>query len=123
MVAVVACDTPADIGPVDMDDVTAHLDVVIGYIPAGCDPAGLDGDGRGTIVGAGFECVDGTAMHIERFDAQVDDDPLSDTPSETTSGRIEWRDSATGDVIRVTSADIDVEVLVRIAESIEVRET
>jgi hypothetical protein len=106
-----------------MDDVTAHLDVAIGYVPAGCDPAGLDGDGRGTIVGAGFECVDGTTLHIERFDADVDDDPLSDTPSETISGRIEWRDSTTGDVIRVTSADIDVEVLVRIAESIEVRET
>lgn len=121
-VTVVACDTPVEGGPVDMDDVEAHLDMLVGYILPGCDPAGLDGDGRGTIVGAGFECPDGTTFRIERFDAAVNDEPLTASPAETQPGRIEWRDGSSGDVIRVASNDVDIDVLQRVAESVEVRD-
>lgn len=105
-----------------MDDVEAHLELIVRYLPAGCDPAGLDGDGRGTIVGSGFECPDGTTLRIERFDAEVNDEPLTASPSETRPGRVEWRDGPTGDVIRVASDDFGLDVLLRVAESIEVRE-
>lgn len=119
-VTVVACDTPVQGGPVDMDDVSAHLELVIGYIPPGCDPAGLDGDGRGTIVGAGFECPDGTAFRVQRFDVTVNDEALTGSPSETQPGWIEWRDDGSGDVIRIASNDVDIDVLERVAESIEI---
>ena len=105
-----------------MADVSAHLDLAIGYIPAGCEPAGLYGDGRGTIVGAGFDCPDAMTVRIERFDAELDDDPLTGSPSQTKSGRVEWRDGPTGDVIRVASDDLDIDVLQRVAEYIEVRD-
>lgn len=105
-----------------LDDVEAHLELVIGYMPAGCDPAGLDGDGRGTIVGAGFECLDATTLRIQRFDAEVNDDLLSESPSETQDGRVEWRDGTTGDVIRVASDDVGLDVLMRVAQAIEVRD-
>lgn len=118
---VFACVGPVEIDQLGIVDVEAHLDATIGYVPAGCDPVGLDGDGRGTIVGSGFECPDGTSLRIERFDAGVNDDPLTSAPSETRVGRVEWRDGPTGDVIRVVSDDFDPEVLLQVAESIEIR--
>ena len=121
-VLLAACDVPVEPGPSDMADVDAHLDLTVAYMPTGCAPAGLGGDGRGTIVGAGFECPDGTTLRIQRFDRDVNDDPLPATPAETSAGRVEWRDGSTGDAIRVASDDLDVEVLLRVAESIEVRD-
>ena len=104
-----------------MADVEGHLDVSVGYLPDGCDPVGLDGDGRGTVVGAAFDCPDNTTLRIERFDATVNDDALSASPSETLPGRVEWRDGPTGGVIRVVSDALDVAVLLQVADSIEVR--
>jgi hypothetical protein len=105
-----------------MADVEEHLDLAIGYVPERCEPIGLDGDGRGTIVGAGFDCPEGVTLRVQRFDAEVNEDPLPATPSDTGAGRIEWRDESTGDVIRVASDDLDPGVLLRVAESIEVRD-
>ncbi len=103
-----------------MADVETHLGLTLGYLPTSCEPIGLDGDGRGTIVGAGFECQGAATLRIQRFDSDVNDDPLSAVPTETGPGRLEWRDGSTGDVIRVVSDGFDTDVLVRVAESIEV---
>ncbi|HZD22695.1 MAG TPA: hypothetical protein VE569_04745 [Acidimicrobiia bacterium] len=105
-----------------MADVEGHLDLVVGYLPEDCDPVGLDGDGRGRMVGAAFDCGEDTSMRVERFDSEFNDDPLPASPSESVPGRIEWRDESTRDVIRVVSADLDDDFLLRIAESIEVRD-
>lgn len=59
---------------------------------------------------------------IERFDDEPDDDPVPDSPAESAPGRVEWRDPATGDVIRVSSDDLPPDVLLKTAEAIEIRE-
>jgi len=120
-VVLAACGGPVKAGPPNMADVEGHLNVSVGYLPDGCDPVGLDGDGRGTVMGAAFDCPEDTTLRIERFDAGVNDDALSASPSETNPGRVEWRDGSTGDVIRVVSDDIDVAALLRVAGSIGVR--
>lgn len=114
------CGGPVQGGPPSMTDVEGHLNLTIGDVPGGCQPVGLDGNGRGTVVGTAFDCPDGTTFRIERFDADTNDDALSSSPSGTGQGRVEWRDAATGDVIRVVSDDVDIAVLLRVAESIEV---
>lgn len=103
-----------------MADVEGYLELTAGYLPDGCEPVGLEGDGRGTMVGAGFECAEGATVRIQRFDQELNDDLLPTSPSETGAGYIEWRDESTGDVIRVVSEDLDAGVLLRVAESIEV---
>lgn len=103
-----------------MGGVEGHLGLVIGYLPEGCGPVGLDGDGRGRMVGAAFECLEDSALRMERFDSEFNSDPLPASPSETGAGRVEWRDGQTGDVIRVASDDLDIDVVLRVAESIEV---
>lgn len=103
-----------------MADVEEHLGLVVGYLPEECDPIGLDGDGRGRIVGAAFECAEDTGLRIERFDSESNDDELSSSPTETGTGRIEWRDESTGDAIRVASDDYAIDGLMQVAESIEV---
>ena len=103
-----------------MADVEGHLNLVIGYLPEGCDPVGLDGDARGRMVGAAFGCPEGSTLRIERFDSEFNDDPLPASPSATASGRVEWRNEQTGDVIRVGSDDLDVDALLRVAGSIEI---
>lgn len=121
-VAVLVGCGPVEGEPPDMADVEAHLDVVVGFVPVGCDPLGLDGDGRGKMFGAGFDCPDASMLRIERFDAEVGDEPLPDSPSVASPGRVEWRDAPTGDVIRVVSNDLDLQVLLRVGESIEVHD-
>lgn len=117
--AVAAC-SPVEGAPPDLAAVESHLDLLFGYIPEGCDPVGLDGDGRGRMVGAAFDCLGDTTLRVERFDAEFNNDPLPASPAETVTGRVEWRDHSTGDVIRVVSDDLDVEMLIRLAESIDV---
>lgn len=119
LAALVGC-VPVRGGPPDMSDVEAHLGLVVGHVPAGCDPVGLSGDGRGTMVGAGFECPDGTSFRIERFGAAVvEDEELTPQPSETAPDRVGWRDEVTGDEIRVASDDLEIDALLVIAEAIE----
>jgi len=95
----------------------------IGYVPEGCDPVGLEGDGRGRMFAAGFDCPEDLTLRVERFDSGSNDDVLPASPSETGPGRVEWRDESTDDVIRVVSDDLDVEMLIQVAESIEVRDS
>lgn len=104
-----------------MADIEGHLNLSLGYVPDGCDPVGLDGDGRGRVVGAGFDCPADTTLRIVHFDAESNGDALLALPSETSPGRVEWRDGSTGDVIRVVSDGLDVAVLLRVANSIQVR--
>jgi hypothetical protein len=118
---VVAC-SPVEGGPPDMADVEDHLGLTVGYLPEGCHPVGLDGDGRGTIVGAAFDCAEGTGLRIERFDAESNDEELSSSPAATSAGRVEWRDGRTRDVIRVSSDDLAIDLLMKVADSIEVRD-
>lgn len=103
-----------------MADVESHLDLAMGSMPEGCDPVGLDGNGRGTMVGAAFDCPRGATLRIERFGSEFNDDPLPALPTETGTGRVEWRDDQTGDVIRIVSPDLDSDALLTVAESIEV---
>ena len=105
-----------------MADVEDHLDLVVGYMPDGCDPVGLDGDGRGRMVGAAFDCAEGSTLRVERFDSEFNNDPIPASPAENRPGRVEWRDGATGDVIRVVSDDLDAQVVLQVAESIDVRD-
>jgi hypothetical protein len=105
-----------------MADVEDHLGLLVGYLPEGCHPVGLDGDGRGRIVGAVFDCAEDTGLRIERFDAESNDDELSSSPAETSPGRVEWRDGPTGDAIRVSSDDLTLDALMKVAGSIEVRD-
>lgn len=105
-----------------MADVEEHLGLVVGYLPEGCHPMGLDGGGRGRIVGAVFECAEDTRLRIERFDAESNDEELSSAPAETSPGRVEWRDESTGDAIRVSSDDLGIDALMKVAGSIEVRD-
>lgn len=119
--ALAAC-SPVEGGPPDLAAVESYLHLEIGYVPEGCDPVGLDGDGRGRMVGAAFDCPEGATVRVERFDFEFNDDVLSASPSETGPGRVEWRDELTDDVIRVVSADLDVEMLMRVALLIEVRD-
>ena len=121
-VVLVACGGPVKGGPPSITDVEGHLDVSVGYMPDGCDPVGLDGDGRGTVMGAAFDCPEDATLRIERFNAGGNDDALSASPSETSPGRVEWRDGSTSDVIRVVSDDLDVAVLLQVAKSIEVHD-
>lgn len=116
--AVAAC-SPVEGAPPDLAAVESHMHLGIGYIPEGCDPNGLDGDGRGRMVGAAFNCVGDSTLRVERFDGEFNDDPVPSSPSETVPGRVEWRNPSTGDVIRVVSDDLDVEMLIRVAESID----
>lgn len=102
-----------------MSEVEAHLDLGIGYLPEGCEPVGLDGDGRGSVMGAAFTCPGDAALRVEHLRAEVAPDAPA-VPSELRPGWIEWRDDATGDVIRVVSADIGLDLLMRVALSIEV---
>jgi hypothetical protein len=118
-VLIAACG-PVKAGPPNMADVEEHLTLTVGYVPEGCEPVGLDGDGRGKAFGAAFDCPEGATLRIERFDASSNDAALSASPSETDPGRVEWRDEPTGDVIRVASDDLDIGVLLQVAESIEV---
>lgn len=117
--ALVAC-SPVEGAPPGLAAVESHLHLGIGYIPEGCNPIGLDGDGRGRMVGAAFDCIEDSTLRVERFDGDFNDDPLPLSPSETVPGRVEWRNPSTGDVIRVVSDDLDVEVLIRVAKSIDV---
>lgn len=119
LMTISAC-SPIETGPPGMVDVEAHLDLFVPYVPEGCDPVGLDGDGRGSVVGAAFDCTGGTTLRVERFDSTVNEDPVPGSPAETSPGRVEWREGSTGDVIRVVSDGFDVGVLLRVAESIEV---
>jgi hypothetical protein len=118
----VACERPVEGGPPDMADVESHLNLAIGFIPEGCDPVGLDGDGRGRMMGAGFDCTGGATLRIERLDSALDDDELPTIPTETSEGRVEWRAQEGGDAIRVVSDDLDTDVLLLVAESIDVRD-
>lgn len=104
-----------------MADAEQHLGLIVGFVPQGCDPVGLGGDGRGSMVGAAWECPQAVTLRIERFDAESNDDEVPGTPSETSAGRVEWRDGPSGDVIRVVSEELDVDVLLQVADSIEVR--
>ena len=104
-----------------MADVAQHLGLDVGYVPEGCHPVGLGGDGRGRAFGAALECSGDATLRIERFDAESNDEELAATPSETRAGRVEWRDEGTGDVIRVVSDELDVDALLRVADSIQVR--
>lgn len=117
---VVAACSPVEGVPPDLEAVESHLDLSFGYVPEGCNPIGLDGDGRGKMVGAAFDCVEDSTLRVERFDGEFNDDPLPASPAETVPGRVEWRDESTGDVIRVVSDDLDVEMLIRFAESMDV---
>lgn len=103
-----------------MGDVESHLDLQIGYLPDGCEPVGLDGDGRGTIVGAAFTCPEAIGLRIEHLAEEVAGDAPA-TPSLVAPGRVEWRDEPSGDVIRVVSEQSEIESLLRVARSIEIR--
>lgn len=116
-----AC-SPVKGGPPDLTAVEEHLDLVVRYLPNGCEPIGLGGDGREKMVGAGMECADTSMFRIERFDSESNLDDLPRVPSVTRPGWVEWRDPSTGDVVRVISDELDVDVLMRIAESIEFRD-
>lgn len=105
----------------DLADVEQHLSLVVSFLPEGCDAAGLDGDGRGAIVGAAFDCPNRATLRIERFDSGSNDDELQPTPSIMAPGRVAWRDASTNDVVHVRSDDLNVDALMRVAESIEVR--
>ena len=100
-------------------DVEQHLNLDVAYLPEGCAAVGLDGDGRRSIVGAAFACPDRATLRIERFDTESNDDELPRKPSTTTPGRVAWRDASTNDVISVLSDDVNRDVLIRVAESIE----
>jgi hypothetical protein len=117
----VAC-VPVDAGPPDIDDVEAHLRVQVTDLPEACVPVGLSGDGRGRFEAAGFDCGDGATLRIERFDGEFLTESVPSVPSETSPGRVEWRDDRTGDVIRVLSDELEIEALVGIAQSIDVRD-
>ena len=119
VVALAAC-VPVEGGPPDIEDVEAHLHIQIGGVPEGCVPVGLDGDGRGRVEGAAFDCGDGATLRIERLDPEVVPGSPSTVPTETDSGRVEWSDGRTGDVIRVVSDQLGSEILFGIAESIGV---
>lgn len=119
---VLAACSPVEGGPPDLAAVESHLRLGIGYVPEGCDPVGLDGDGRGGMMGAAFECPEGTTLRLERFDSASIDGVLPTSPSEAGAGHVEWRDEATGDVIRVASDVLDNELLLRVGGSIEVRD-
>lgn len=120
LVIAAACE-PVDSGPPDMAGVQAHLGLTIGTIPEDCDPLGLSGDGRGTMVGATFECGRGTIL-IERFDSTLREDDVPAVPSESGPSEIEWRDDATGDVVRLRSDGIPVEELFDVAGQIRLLE-
>lgn len=122
LVLIVGACSPVEGGPPDLAAVESHLRLGVGFVPEGCDPIGLDGDGRGRMVGAAFDCPEGAAARVERFDSEFTDDVLPASPVETVAGRVEWRDGSTGDVIRLVSDDLDVEVLMRVALAIEVRD-
>ena len=116
-----AC-SPAEGGPPDLADVEEYLDLLVPYLPNGCDPVGLDGDGRGRMVGVAFECPEGATVRIERFDSESNVDDLPGVPTVTRPGWVQWRDPSTGDVVRVVSDELEDEVLMRIAVSSELRE-
>lgn len=67
--AVGAACRPVEGGSPEIAKVENHLGLEVGYAPEGCDPIGLDGDGRGTIVGAAFDCGEATGSRIERIEA------------------------------------------------------
>jgi hypothetical protein len=122
LAAVTAC-SPAPGGPPNINDVEAYLGLALGHLPDGCTPEGLDGDGRGRVLGATFMCPAGTELRIQRFDSTFDGRELPASPSQTAPNRFEWRDQATDDVIRVVSDDLAVDVLRPIADAIEVHAT
>lgn len=103
-----------------MSEVEGHLGLVVGFLPEGCTPVGLDGDGRGRVFGAAFVCLEGAALRVERLDSALGDDGLPAAPTDTGDGSIEWRHSEGGDVIRIVSDELDVGVLMQVAESIQV---
>jgi hypothetical protein len=78
---------PVEGDPPDLADVEDHLGLVVDCLPEGRDPIGLGGDGRGRILGAGFDCGEGTGLRIERFDADSIDAQVSSSPAETAPGR------------------------------------
>jgi hypothetical protein len=118
MTVVAACE-PVESGSPNMAGVQAHLGFDVGMVPEGCEPLGLSGDGRGTMVGATFECDLGTIL-IERFDSSIREDDVPAVPAESGSSEIEWRDGATRDVIRLRSDGVPIEVLFDIADSIHI---
>lgn len=105
-----------------MHDVQAHLRLAVGGLPDGCSPQGLEGDGSGRMVGATFLCPADTALRIQRFDSAFDDRQLPASPTQMTAGRLEWRDQATGDVIRVAGDGLAADLLWPVAASIEVHD-
>jgi hypothetical protein len=119
-VCVAAC-SPVEGGSLDVADVEKHLDLVIGFLPEGCEPVGLGGDGRGRMVDAALYCPDAATLRIERLESESNGQELPTSPSESSPGRVEWRDESTGDVVRIASSDLEVDLLMRVAESIEVR--
>ena len=119
---VLAACSPVEGGPPDLAGVEEHLDLVVRYLPNGCEPVGLGGDGRGKMVEAWMECPNNAMFRIERFDSESNLDDLPRVPSVTRPGWVEWRDPSTGCVVRIISDELDVDVLMRIAESIEFRD-
>lgn len=109
---------PVEPGPPDLSEVEAHLGLIVGYVPEGCDPVGLDGDGRGKMFGAAFECPGDETLRIERLASETVEGQLPPLPEESGPGRVEWRDQSTGDVIRVRSDQFAADVLSSVAQAI-----
>lgn len=118
VVLVLAGCVPVEPGPPDLSEVEAHLGLIVGYVPEGCDPVGLDGDGRGTYFGAAFACPEDATLRIERLASERVEGQLPALPEESVPGRVEWRDPSTGDEIRVRSDEFATDVLLSVARAI-----
>lgn len=119
--ALVAC-RPKETGPPGIADVENHLGLVVGYLPEDCEPVGLDGDGRGKMFGAAFDCSDGATLRIERFASGSLEGEFPSSPTESSPSSVDWSDPSTGDLIRVRSDEMASDILMRVAKSIRIED-